>query len=307
MASPIAWFASPCGTPSSARACTPPPPRSARSCRRSRSAGGAPATPRPRSATKSARQKTSASPHGSCGTRAACTSGTRSGRRRTRPRTQSENSPTLPAAARAAVSFSRSQRHPRLPFGDVARDGRRGDGVGVGEIQLPRSRPAREVAIDRAYRHFVARLRYPGARVDAVPARSLEESRADLLEQLKVAPLFTIALHVLGAALDVEPHPRRDPRPPLRRLREHPCVHVHVFLLPRRAGARVRDIHADPLRRRTDILAVARIARQRHHRPDRARRELDHFAVLGVAVAGEPGAAPRRLAARHPTVLHQII
>src|SRR5947209_20266084 len=90
-----------------------------------------------------------------------------------------------------------SQRHPRLPFGDVARDGRRGDGVGVGEIQLPRSRPAREVAIDRAYRHFVARLRYPRARVDAGAARWLEEGRAGLLEQLEVAALFKIALHVL--------------------------------------------------------------------------------------------------------------
>src|SRR5205823_14026463 len=41
--------------------------------------------------------------------------------------------------------------------------------------------------------------------------------------------------------------------PALRRLLEHTCVHVHVFLFPRGAGPGVRDVHPHPLRSLPDV------------------------------------------------------
>src|SRR5205807_4389329 len=168
---------------------------------------------------------------------------------------------------------------PRLPLGDVAGDGRRRHAVGVGEVELPRTRAAREVAVDGADRHLVTRLRDAGPRVDTGPARRLEERRTDLLEQLEVSPLLAVTLHVLRSALDVEPHPRRDTRPSLRRLRQHPGVHVHVFLLARRARAGVGDVHPDLPRRGVDGLTIPGIAGKRHHRPDGRGVDLDDLAV----------------------------
>src|SRR6266513_2351580 len=89
------------------------------------------------------------------------------------------------------------ERHPLLPLGDVAGDRRRGDRVGIGEIQLTRTGAPGEVAVDRADRHFIPRLRDTRTRIDARAARRLEERRPHAPEQLAVAPLLTVALHVL--------------------------------------------------------------------------------------------------------------
>src|SRR5207253_2140951 len=85
----------------------------------------------------------------------------------------------------------------RLPLGDVARDGRCGDGVGIGEVELAGPRATREVSVDRADGHFLPRLRHSRPCVDARAARRLEEGGAHLPKQLEVSLGLAITLHVL--------------------------------------------------------------------------------------------------------------
>src|SRR4030088_3265178 len=136
-------------------------------------------------------------------------------------------------------------------------------------------------------------------RVDTSTARRFEKRRTDLLEQLEVAPLLAVAFHILRPALDVEPHPRRDARPSLCRFRQHPGVHVHVFLLARGARAGVGDVHPDLPRRGVDGLTIPGIAGKGYHRPDGRGVDLDDLAVLGAGVARQPGTQPLGLAPRH--------
>src|SRR5207244_13361412 len=85
------------------------------------------------------------------------------------------------------------------------------------------------------------------ATVASAAERRREERRPHFPEQVEIALLLAVALHVLRAALDEEAHPRRDALAALRRLLQHARVHVHVFLLARRARARIRDVDAHPL------------------------------------------------------------
>src|SRR5439155_25355493 len=105
----------------------------------------------------------------------------------------------------------------------------------LGEVELPASPTAREVAVDRADRHFLPGFGDAGPRIDARPARRLEEGRAYLLEEVQVAALFAVALYVLRSALNEEADPRCHPLPSARRLGEDARVHVHVLFLAGRA------------------------------------------------------------------------
>src|SRR5690606_6554548 len=108
--------------------------------------------------------------------------------------------------------------------------------VGRGQVELPRPRAAREVAVDGADGHVRRLARDAGTGVDARPARGLDEGRPDLLEEAVVPHLLAVAEDLLRAALDVELHVLRLPHAPLVVLAQDARVHVHVLLLPRRAA-----------------------------------------------------------------------
>src|SRR6266849_6541025 len=188
--------------------------------------------------------------------------------------------------------------HPRRPRGDVAGDGRGGHRIGVSKVELTGAGTAREVAVDRADGDFFPRLRHAWSRIDAGSARRLQECRAHALKDVQVPALLAVALHVLRPTLNEEAHPGRHPLTTRGRVRQHARIHIHVFLLPRGAGARVCDVDLDALSDVIDIEPVPGITRERDHRPDAGGVDLDDLAVLGTGVAGETGTESLRIRAR---------
>src|SRR5204863_6274358 len=161
-------------------------------------------------------------------------------------------------------------------------------------------------AVDRAVGDLYSRLRHSRPRFNAGATGRLEKRGAHPPEHIQVALLLAVAFHVLRAALNEEAHPRRDTLTASRGFGEHARVHVHVFFFARRAGARVRDVHLDPLRDAIDVEPVPGVAGKGDHRANARRVDLDDLAVLGSGVTREAGTQALRISAGHLPIVHQV-
>src|SRR6185437_5135734 len=172
----------------------------------------------------------------------------------------------------------------RAPFHDLPRNGGCGHGVRRCEVELPRSGTTGKVPVDRGDRDLVLRARHARARVDARAAGWLDERRAHVGENPVVTLLLAVLEDFARPALDEAAYVLRYVLVPLQRFPEDTGVHVHVLLLAGRARAGVRNVDRDLVGQLVHRDAVARIAGQREHWPERCGVDLDDLDVPGAGI-----------------------
>src|SRR5262249_46632741 len=133
--------------------------------------------------------------------------------------------------------------------------------------------------------NLVGPRRNPGARVDAGAATRLNYVRAGAFENVEIASTNAVLPRLLRSELNVEFQGMGYPLAPPKRVRDHPRLHVHIFVLPGSAGAAVGKFDRNRRVEVTNELAVPGIARRGNHGRNLASIEMDHLRILRVRIA----------------------
>ena len=197
--------------------------------------------------------------------------------------------------------------HALLERRDPALDGRGRNGVGGRQVEPAGARAPLEVAVDRRHGDLLGGVRHARSAPDTGAAARGDHLDAGCPEDLQVALLGGIALHVLAAELDVEAHPVRHAPTGVAGLPHDRGVHVEVILLAGRARPAVRDVD----RHRAQIgdegavggvggNASVGVARIGHHRRDGRQVDPVDATVVHRADVGSdaPGAERRHVGPR---------
>src|SRR5215471_11179527 len=148
-----------------------------------------------------------------------------------------------------ATSSGGTSRYPgglallgRLVLDDVACDSACRHCQRTRQIHLPRAAASWEVTILRADHHLVRPLRNSRPGINARAATRLDHVRAGFLENVEIALAHAVLARLLRTELKIELAAVRDALALPQRVAQHQRVHVHVFVLARRAGAAVGDL-----------------------------------------------------------------